>query len=260
MIEKLLDPYELKARLAPALIVVFPILVAAIYAAPNLSSWPIFAAGSVSSMALLYGLTYLVRARGNIVEEQLWKSWGGPPSTRFIRYRDQTLGGELKLTIRNALMEKFNTHLPSSRDEAKDLELADRAIVDAFRQVRQYLRQHDPNGLWLKHVTEYGFCRNLLACRVMWTIIALIAMTFSAVYGRVLGHGAFNPASVVGGIALFCAFYVGWMVLPRSVKRIAEMYAECAWISFLRTSAEEHRPFGSSLASHSTADAISQLK
>jgi hypothetical protein len=64
MIEKFLDPYELKARIAPGLIVVLPVLVTAVYFAPILSSWPIFAATSMCTLALLYGLSHVVRARG----------------------------------------------------------------------------------------------------------------------------------------------------------------------------------------------------
>jgi hypothetical protein len=240
MIEKLLNPYELKARVAPALIVLFPLFVAAIYAAPSLSGWSIFAAGSLSSIALLYGATYLVRARGNVVEEQLWNNWGGPPSTRFIRYSDQTFAGDLKSRIRATLIERFHLYLPSIQDEALDSRHADRLIFDGFRQVRQYLRKHDPNGLWLNHLTEYGFCRNLLACRSLWIFLAAAGTVFSSAYGAASGRGAFNPASVVDGSVLACALYASYLVLPNSVKRIAELYAESAWMSFLYTCEEEH--------------------
>jgi len=44
MIEKFLDAYEMKARVAPGLILSLPLLVVVVYAAPILSSWSIFAA------------------------------------------------------------------------------------------------------------------------------------------------------------------------------------------------------------------------
>jgi len=125
-------------------------------------------------------------------------------------------------------------------EAAKDPDRADRMIVDAFRQVRQYLRQHDANGLWSKHNIEYGFCRNLLACREIWVIIALSATVFSAVYGGRSGSHVLNPATVIGALSLVCALYLGWAVLPKGTKHAADAYAESAWMAFLRISKEAH--------------------
>jgi len=71
MIEKFLDPYELKARIAPGLILALPVLVAAFYAAPVLSSWPMFAASGPCGFALIYALGHLARARGKAIEPEL---------------------------------------------------------------------------------------------------------------------------------------------------------------------------------------------
>jgi len=73
MSDKFLDEYELKARIAPGLIVALPALVDAGYAVPVLSSLPIFAASSIFTLALIYGLGYLIRAEGQEVESCLWK-------------------------------------------------------------------------------------------------------------------------------------------------------------------------------------------
>lgn len=239
MIEKFLDPYELKARIAPGLILVLPLLADGIYAAPILSSWPIFAASGVCTLALLYGLSLLVRAGGEGIEPTLWDSWGGPPSTRFMRHRDSTFGAELKLSIQSTLAKMFSARLLTPDAEAQDPDRADKAILDAFRHVRQYLRQHDPDGLWFKHDIEYGFCRNLLGCRVMWAVISVCATFFAIAYAAKTGAGLLNPASGIGCLSLLCAAYVGWLVLPRATKRAGDAYAESAWMAFLRIAGEE---------------------
>ncbi len=248
MIEKILDDYELKARIAPGLILALPILVDAVYAAPILSSWPIFAASGVCSLALVYGLGHLVRARGKAIEADLWNRWGGPPSTRFLRHRDSLFGAELKASIQNALAKKFSSRLLTQIEEAKSPERADKAIADAFRQVRQYLRQHDPNGLWYKNVLEYGFCRNLLGCRVIWAAVALAATIFAGLYGFRTGAGLLNPAAAIGGLSLMCAVYTGWAILPNATKRTAESYAELAWLAFLQISEEQRSKVASKTA------------
>ena len=233
MIEKLLDDYDLKARVAPGLIVAFPVLVDAVYAAPILSSWPIFAAGGVCGLALVYGLGHVARARGEAIEAKLWEGWGGPPSTRFLRHRDSFFGKDLKASICNLLVKRFQSRLLMPAEEVEDTERADKAIVEAFRQVRQYLRQHDAHGLWYHHDVEYGFSRNLLGCRMLWTTVALAATVFAAIHGTKTGTGLLNLASAISFLSFICAVCMGWVILPGAAKRIADGYAETSWMAFL---------------------------
>jgi hypothetical protein len=239
--EKFLDEYELKARIAPGLILALPILVDAFYAAPLLSTLPIFAASGICSFALIYGLGYLARTRGKAIEPELWKRWGGPPSTKFLRHRDLSFTADLKVSVRSALTQCFSLVLLTVEEEGREPGRADRAIFDAFRQVRQYLRRHDPGGLWFKHDIEYGFSRNLLGCRVLWLIVAAAATVFAAVYGARSGvsGGILNPASVLSCLSLLCALYFGWAILPDGTKRIADVYAESVWMAFLGSAREK---------------------
>ena len=173
MIDKFLDPYELKARIVPGLLLALAVLVDLVFAAPVLSSLPIFAATGICSLALVYFLGNFARARGRAIEPELWKRWGGPPSTRLLRHRDSLFGDDLKESVRGALVRTLSVRLMTADEEAKDSERADKVIVDAFRQVRQYLQHHDPDGLWQKQNIEYGFCRNLMGCRVAWSFLRL---------------------------------------------------------------------------------------
>ena len=235
MIENLLDAYELKARVAPGLIVALAPLVDVFFIARVLSNLPIFAASGLCSLALVYALGLFARSRGKAIEPELWKRWGGPPSTRLLRRWDSTFGDDLKGSIRSALVSKLSVRLLTPDEEGKNPERADKAIIDAFTQVRQYLRQHDPDGLWSKNNAEYGFCRNLLGCRVEWAVLALAAGVFAAIYGAKVGPGLLSPASAFGILSFVCAIYFGWAVLPNATKRIADRYAELAWMAFLES-------------------------
>ena len=238
MIEKWLDPYELKARILPGLIIVFPILIDALYILPVLSSWPIFAASGACGFALVYGLGHLARSLGEGTEGKLWASWGGPPSTRFIRCRDTFFGHRLKAQIRNSLGTELSLSLACEDEEAANPIGADKQIEDAFRRVREYLRANDPQGLWHSHNIEYGFSRNLLGCRWVWAIVALVGTTVAVLYGAWTGGGPANPGSVMNLVALVSALYLGWAVLPRATEHVADNYAEAAWLAFLRKSEE----------------------
>jgi hypothetical protein len=205
----------------------------AVFDAPVLANWPIFAASSLFSIALLYGLGNIVRALGESMEVELWRNWDGPPSTRYLRHRDRTFGSALKTSLRYAIEQQFGIHLLSADEELKNRGDADRAIADAFVRVRQYLRKRDSDGLWSKHNAEYGFSRNLLACRVLWVVVSLCACIFAGFFAAKTGASVLNPAVAIGIISLICAVYVGWFLLPNATKKIAEGYAESAWMAFL---------------------------
>ena len=107
----------------------------------------------ICTVALIYGLSHLVRARGRQIEPKLWARWDGPPSTR---YPDTTFGEELKSSIRDALRKTFSIPLLGEDEEAAKPGHTDKEIADALRRVRPHLRQHDPDGLWSNHNAEYG--------------------------------------------------------------------------------------------------------
>jgi hypothetical protein len=239
MIEKFLDPYEIKARIVPGLILSVAVLVDVVITAPVLSNLPIFAATGIFSLALIYGLGNFARARGAAIQPKLWLAWGGEPSTRFLRLRDPHFSDGLKASIRNEIPRRFGTRLLLPEEEARNAERADREIVDSFRRVRSYLRQKDPDGLWQKQNAEYGFCRNLLGCRVSWVVLSLIALAFALGNAIRTGQSLVNAGSIVGSISFLSAVYVGWFALPTATNRVAEAYAESAWMAFLHLSQGE---------------------
>ena len=239
MIEKFLDPYEIKARIAPGLILSVAVLVDVVITATVLSNIPIFAATGIFSLALIYGLGNFARARGAEIQPKLWAAWGGEPSTRFLRLRDPHFGDSLKTSIRNEIARRLGTRLLPADEETRNPERADREIADSFRRVRSYLRQKDPDGLWQKHNIEYGFCRNLLGCRASWVVLSLIALAFALGDAIRNGQSLVNAGSIVGCISLLCAVYIGWFMLPTATKRVAEAYAESAWMAFLNVSQGE---------------------
>jgi len=241
MIDKFLDEYELKARIAPGLIVALPALVDVIYMVPVLGSLQVFATSGIITLALIYGLGYVIRAKGQQLEPALWRQWGGPPSTRLIRSSDTFFGVDLKNSIRSALTQEFALTLPTAAEEKNDPTRADRAIADAFERVRGFLRRFDPTGVWQKNNIEYGFCRNLLGGRMLWTFVAVGSIAVGFWRSASTHSGFFNPAVLVSCLSLACAGYVGWRVLPKATKRIAERYAELAWMSFLQHTKDRNK-------------------
>ncbi len=182
-----------------------------------------------------------MRALGNRAQNKIWLQWGGPPSTRFMRHRDSFFGENLKVLIHKYVVAEIAVPFLSADEEARNPELADKQIQDVFKRVREYLRAKDASGLWQTHNIEYGFYRNLLGCRLLWSIVALGAVIFAVLVPLKIGGNPFNPASVLNALALVCSIYVGWVVLPDATRRAAEQYAESAWMAFLRIAEDAQR-------------------
>lgn len=63
--------------------------------------------------------------------------------------------------------------------------------------------------------------------------MAAASTIFAAAHGAESGlSGVINPGSIVSSLALLCALYFGWTVLPEGTKRTADRYAESAWMAF----------------------------
>jgi len=155
-----------------------------------------------------------------------------------MRHRDTFVGKHLKLLIHEALRRELHTALHTEQEEARSRDGADKAIEDAFKQVRPYLRARDPKGLWHSHNIEYGFLRNLLGSRWLWMGVSLAAFAFAVAYGINTGKGPVNPASTLDFISVLCGAYLGWAILPSAIRHAADRYAESAWMSFLRLAEE----------------------
>jgi hypothetical protein len=137
-----------------------------------------------------------------------------------------------------SLQSELSMRLHTAEEEANNPTRADKQIEDAFRRVREYLRDKDPKGLWFHHNIEYGFSRNLLGSRLLWAIVAAAGTLFAVIHGIKTAHGPLNPASLMNLLSFVCAVYIGWGVLPGATKLVADGYAEAAWMAFLPTADE----------------------
>jgi len=85
------DAYTFQARLRPALLVVMPfgLIIASLFPAKLLTEGVLLGLATTCGFTAL--LSELGRDAGKKKQDGLWKSWGGAPSTRMLRHRDETL-------------------------------------------------------------------------------------------------------------------------------------------------------------------------
>lgn len=225
----LFDDYERNARIYPAVLLSIPIMIAC-YSFSSLVNSPAFTKIASSSLVVLAGVVLLsnvVRFFGRKIEPMIWEKWGGAPSTRFLRKEDRTLGREIKDLFYQRVIQEAKIDLLN--------DLTDERIEQAFRFVRNVLHNKDKTGLWRKSNKEYGFARNLMGSRWVWTIICFV-LAFTCWFSVRLFP--FDTSSlIVGAILNACcglgAILCGWWVLPGLTRGIAERYAEQAIISYV---------------------------
>lgn len=228
------DPYELRARIAPSLIVSLPAVVSLyVGVTPLVEGWPsLLGAGTLLAVAS-YGFSFVVRHLGKSIERDLWTQWDGAPSIRFARWRDGKFGDQPKQRIHQAVAGVCGIQLMTRKAEAQDPLSTDKLIEDAFRQVRAILQARDKDGLWYKHNAEYGFVRNLLGSRKLFLSISVLGGVVCGFLARYTGETVYIVGAFLNLFFAALSLVLGWWLLPPIIKDCADRYAETCWMSLV---------------------------
>jgi len=224
------DPYEIRARIMPALIVISPYSLIAISIIYELQEYKVSISVSIGAYLLIgYFFSFIVRDSSKGKEEPLWESWGGKPSTRFLHADDKTFDDETKAKLRGAVKSAF------------DIDMVDDDKIDAaFKMVRQYIRKNDPRCLWYSKLAEYGFIRNLWGSYKLFIINAVASCVVCFLIGWRTNNGVHYAFSAVSILLVGIGLVSGIWILPLLVKSNAVIYAENAWLSFLNSYASRN--------------------
>jgi hypothetical protein len=229
MLGRLPDQYTIRARVLPALLVALPVGLAALAWFP--AGLP---GGSIIAGLLAWsGGTVLVaqlgRDAGRRKQPELFRSWGGPPTTKRLRH-----SGEGNRVTRERIHKKLTAlmrkKVPSPDQEAADPRAADEAYEGCIEFLKGKTRDRKKFNLVFEENCNYGFRRNLWGLKPVGVALAVVALTATAVLPLVR-NGAWTvatmqPALVPGAIIIL--ILLGWVVVvtPRWVEVPANAYAE----------------------------------
>jgi hypothetical protein len=167
IVSKVTDPYERPARLYPALLTVLPViaLVMLLYA-PKTTAMTAVVTVAVSCGGL-YMITNVCREFGKRVEGELYRDWGGKPTTQLLRHRDPSIESTTKRRYHAFLGNKINLPFPDKDQENADPEAADDIYQSGIRWLLNQTRQDDTKkfDLIFKENVTYGFRRNALGMK-----------------------------------------------------------------------------------------------
>jgi len=225
----MIDAYERKARVYPALLVGLPCALFGIVIGVTETAWWPTVVGAALASGFYVAAAQIGRTLGKNKEKELYDLWGGKPTTHLLRHcgpvnpvRLARIHGQLEALIR--------TSMPTAQDEVADSVGADAVYESAVDAIRVRARDHRQFPLLFKELCNYGFRRNLWALRPWGLGIALIVASLA---GASLGLDAAGYTDVPNGGVIFVlltslgmAFGWGVLINPRWVEQTAIAYAE----------------------------------
>lgn len=221
-----LDPYELKARLAPALLVILPPALLGIAWNPGVS-W----AGTVVTTLVAFGGTVLLaqigRDLGRRKEPWLFALWGGKPTTVRLRHRTPGTNKVMLARYHAKLSKLIATKLPSEAQETKNPDKADETYEAGSAYLRVHTRDVKKFPLVFKENCNYGFRRNLWGLKPIGASLAAIGVI--ALVSRIVflwgSSEVLLPATCA---AVNGAMLAGWLFWfrPAWVRLAADAYAK----------------------------------
>jgi hypothetical protein len=231
------NPYERKARLYPAFLVMGPALgvAACIYGAE------LTLTGGLVSFAISFGGLYLLanvaRELGKRKEQALYVAWGGKPSTQVQRHSHPHFDPVTKSRFHTYLSKKLQIPFPSAADEEGDAVGADGKYAAATLWLIEHTRDRARFPILFAENVGYGYRRNALGLKPLGLGISLAAIIWAlGAGGLVTGRVGISelPPTHAASLLLSAAFMAMWLFYftAATVKTAAFSYAD----ALLRTS------------------------
>ena len=225
----ILDIYNLRARLLPAVIGIAPaIAVAAISISWSEVSLPqVIATAAVA--VLFVAASDIARRMGKRFERNMFVSTGGRPIMTLLRHADPVLETRTKERYRAYLAKQLGEAPPSAEEEERDPAAADAFYDRCGVWLREHTRDKSKFRILFEENMTYGFRRNLYGLR--WLGLALNALVVAVCvyllspYGTWISETTRSEIFAVLTIAAIHALYFLLFVTRLSVEEASNQYA-----------------------------------
>lgn len=169
-----LDTYSLKARTYPCFIVLLPCLLLAIFYVTNIEAYYHYLTSFISIGVFSFILAQLGRDRGKKKEKELFKHWGGIPTSVILRHSNKYLDVHTKKRFHTKLEQLIpDIRIPTPEEEQENLYAADCIYYSCTKYLLSKTRDTNKYPLLFKENVNYGFRRNLWGMKV-WALIIIV--------------------------------------------------------------------------------------
>ncbi len=225
-----LDTYNIKARLYPSFLVLFPGFVLSIYYITDLEKYHHYFTATITVGLFTFMLSQLGRDKGKSKESFLYTFWGGKPTTQILRHNNEFLDKVTKARYHKLLSQKIDDiHIPTYDEETRSPDIADQTYDSCAKFLISKTRDTKKHYLLFKENVSYGFRRNLWGMK-SW---ALIIIAFCFIFHMYWATNCFTTLSIssksdiiIVAFLLFLTYFWILIVTKDWIKLIAFAYAE----------------------------------
>jgi hypothetical protein len=183
MFSLIIDGYERKARLYPALLLLMPIAMIALAASATKLSVLEGLGGAAVGCGGAFFLSQFARDAGKKGEKALFEKWGGMPSVAVFRHRDIRIDPITKARYHKRLADLVKgAKAPSANDEQEDPVAADGVYSAWSTYLRVNTRDTKKYSLLLQENINYGYRRNVWGLRHIGITITALCCIGSALW------------------------------------------------------------------------------
>ena len=190
---KALDSYTVKARYYPTMIVVAPMcLVVLSLASGQLDLLKSLGVAIVSGLGLAFVMDQVGRDGGRNKQPELFRQWGGVPTTVLLRRPDQTIEAPTKARYHGTLSKMLpDLDMPSEQEEMEDPSQADKVYASCTAFLKEATRDRTKFPLIFQENSNYGFRRNLWGMKAGGLVVSTIG---TVVCGAVCVYRLLQPS------------------------------------------------------------------
>ena len=220
------DTYGFRARVLPVYLSLSPAVLLLAALAPDSLKLPLGGAAALAFAPISFLLSQIGADFGKHLEKRLWRDWGGPPTTRFLRHGNREFNEVTRGRVHDKL-RSLGLFVPTHGEQERDERAGDKYYESCTEELIRRTRDQKRYPLVFKGLVEYGFRRNLLGLKTFGVLLAFASLA-GAGWFTYTGWLAAKPAAaaIVAGL-ITMGLLLAWMtwVTERTVKLAANRYA-----------------------------------
>jgi len=187
---------------------------------------PLGGAAAVVFVPITFFLSQVGADFGKRLEKRLWRDWGGPPTTRFLRHGNHEFNEVTRARVHDKL-RALGLQVPTLEEQEQDDRAADNHFESCTEELIRRTRDQRAFPLVFKGLTEYGFRRNLLGLKTFGIVLTAVSLA-GAAWSMYSSWSPDQPPAVAIVAGLITAgLLLAWVtwVTESTVKLAANRYA-----------------------------------